>query len=84
MTATHNGSPLGNRQWGRNSEYKATDFTVKLNIAMNTITAIPIDVSDSGSKTTAICVTSVGTTELNLGSAIAPYGYAWVAIGYTL
>ena len=75
---------MDTEQWGRDSEYKATDFTVKLNIAMNTITAIPIDVSDSGSKTTAICVTSVGTTELNLGSAIAPYGYAWVAIGYTL
>ena len=51
---------------------------------MNTITAIPIDVSDSGSKTTAICVTSVETTKLNLGSVRAPYGYAWVAIGYTL
>lgn len=71
-------------QWGRNSENKATDFTVNLNIAMNTITAIPIDVSDSGSKTTAICVTSVEKTKLNLGSASAPYGYAWVAIGYTL
>lgn len=71
-------------QWGRNSKDKATDFTVNLNIAMNTITAIPIDVSDSGSKTTAICVTSVETTKLNLGSDRAPYGYAWVAIGYTL
>lgn len=71
-------------QWGRNSEGEATDFTVNLNIAMNTITAIPIDVSDSGSKTTAICVTSVETTKLNLGSARAPYGYAWAAIGYTL
>ena len=75
---------LDGRQWGRNSEGEATDFTVNLNIAMNTITAIPIDVSDSGSKTTAICVTSVETTKLNLGSARAPYGYAWVAIGYTL
>ena len=68
-------------QWGRDSEDKATDFTVNLNIAMTVICAIPYDVSSKVNGACYLCYINSTATSLTFGANTPPFGYGLIAIG---